>query len=150
MSMQLPAPYRRGLYGTSSTLLISGVVWVVLHRVSLAHEGVMTSWSARLEPWLLTLHGAAAMAFLVVLGALLPTHIIKGMATRKNLLSGLVLLGVIGLLTITGYALYYLGSDTARSVASLLHTWVGVSAPAFLLWHLLDHEKRPAARSRSR
>ena len=150
MSMKLPPAYRGWLYGTSSALFISGVAWVILHRVSLAHEDATRNWSAALEPWLLKLHGAAAMSFLVVLGALLPIHILKGMATRKNLVSGLVLLGLTGLLTVTGYALYYIGSDTARSFASLLHTWVGVGAPAFLIWHLFSHQGRPRARSRPR
>ena len=150
MSMKLSPGYRGWLYGTSAALFVSGVAWVLLHRVSLAQEETARNWSAVLEPWMLKLHGAAAMMFLVMIGALLPIHILKGMATRKNLASGLVLLGLIGLLTITGYALYYLGSDTARSFASALHTWAGVGAPAFLIWHLLWRERRPTARSRPR
>ena len=149
MSMKLPSAYRGWLYGTSSALFVSGVVWAILHRVSLAHQDMTRNWSAALEPWMLKLHGAAAMIFLVVIGALLPIHILKRMATRKNLVSGLVLLGLIGLLTITGYGLYYIGNDTARSFTSLLHLWVGVLAPGILLWHLLyQYRRKKVSRSR--
>jgi hypothetical protein len=48
-------------------------------------------------------------------------------------LSSLVLL-----LTLSGYALYYFGSEDARPWISVLHWGIGIVAPLVLVWHIVS------------
>jgi hypothetical protein len=43
--------------------------------------------------------------------------------------------GLIAWLTITGYALYYLGNDDAITLVMLFHWTIGLAAPIFFLLH---------------
>jgi len=74
-----------------------------------------------LEPWLLKLHGGAAMVFLVLLGTLLRVHIPSGWRSGRNRLSGAGLAGLNLLLIATGWALYHLGSESVRPSLSAVH-----------------------------
>ena len=127
MNMKLSVSQRRWLHGTFGVLFVSGVAWIIRRRA-----------------WLLAIHGAAATVFLVVFGTLLPTHIRKSTAAKRNLPSGRVLTGTVWALVATGYALYYAGNDTARSIASWLHSAIGTAAPILLVWHILYRRKRSA------
>ena len=55
---------------------------------------------------MLKAHGAAAMLVLVLIGTLLPMHVKFAWRARRNLRTGLSILGVFGFLVLTGYALY--------------------------------------------
>jgi hypothetical protein len=43
--------------------------------------------------------------------------------------------GVTGWLMLSGYLLYYVGDDTARSVISVLHWTIGLAAPVVFFMH---------------
>ena len=89
-----------------------------------------------LKPWMLKLHGAAAMAFLVALGILIPTHLKRAWQARRNRAYGGFFVTVIALLVLTGYGLYYFGDDRWRSAASWIHLILGFTAPALLGLHI--------------
>src|SRR5260221_9698326 len=63
---------RRLLYSTVVVLLASGVYWALVH-----YAGVRPYLS---EPLLMKIHGAAAMAALIVIGGLLAFHVPGGWA----------------------------------------------------------------------
>lgn len=133
--IQLSNRHRRWLYSVSLLLFASGAVWVLLGwRAGRdeAHAELLRS----LKPWMLKLHGAAAMAFLVAMGILIPTHIRRGWQARRNHLNGSFFLSVVGLLALTGYGLYYLGDEQWRDGASWLHIVLGLASPALLIWHI--------------
>ena len=127
--MKLSPTQRRWLHGTFAVLFVSGAAWTIRRRA-----------------WLLAVHGAAAMAFLVVFGALLATHVKKATAAGRNLPSGQALTGTVWVLILTGYALYYAGSDAVRSIAGWLHTVIGLAAPMVLAWHMLSRRGTRHAR----
>lgn len=79
---------------------------------------------------LMQLHGAAAMLFVLGLGALLPMHVRMGLLRQKNHGSGIALLGLNLLLLISAWGLYYLGGETTRRLASDTHL---ISAVLLLL-----------------
>jgi hypothetical protein len=64
---------------------------------------------------------------------------------RRNLLPGILLVGVLLLLSVTGYTLYYFGGEGARPLISVLHWAVGLGAPALLLWHIASGRAALAA-----
>jgi hypothetical protein len=112
--------YRALIYAVLGLLFLSGLLWE-------------TGWERSL---LMKLHGAAAMATLVLLGALLARHVPTGWSAGTNRISGAAVLTAAAWLLITGYALYYSGSDALRYWAGATHFWVGAGVAAVFGLHL--------------
>ena len=97
--------------------------------------GGQASWRA--------LHGWSVPFFLISFGAVWRAHIVRGWRLRRHLASGLVTLFVLLALTVTGWMLYYSGSDALQRAAKKIHLWLGLAVPAVLLLHgLLGFLKR--------
>ncbi len=133
--MRLSAGHRQWIYWAVALLFGSGALWLICHYL-LRVEGEFGPAPHPLEAWALRVHGGAAMLALVVAGSLLPIHVRRAWHQRRNLLPGFLLGGMLLLLTVTGYALYYFGGEQARAVISVLHWGLGLGAPALLLWHI--------------
>ncbi|MCA1653499.1 MAG: hypothetical protein LC656_04780, partial [Sphingomonadales bacterium] len=82
-------------------------------------------------------HAIGAYAFLVVIGAMIPVHIPLGWRQRRNRVSGSTVASICLILAVTGLALYYVGTDFARSWASLAHWTIGLAAFPVLIFHAL-------------
>jgi cation transport ATPase len=116
------------VYLVFGVLLVTGVVWMWA-QTSL-DEGNQGS------SLMMKLHGATAMAALILLGALI-NHVRKGWKARKNRSSGITLLLVILFLVVTGYGLYYAGDEQLRSLISRWHTWIGLGISLLIPAHVL-------------
>src|SRR6516164_7890185 len=81
---------------------------------------------------LLMIHGAATMVTLVLLGALIPAHILRAWVSRKNQLTGTLMATSNIVLITTAFGLYYAGSDTFRDWISDVHIGVGTAFPVLL------------------
>jgi hypothetical protein len=122
---------------TSGLLLwASGAAWLALHYFAQV-EGPFGPQSNPLEPWMLRCHGAAMLVMLVGAGSLLVVHVWHGWKHRRQRWIGLALLGVLTLLTITGYLLYYPPGDDAHATVSAIHWVIGLGALPLFLWHYL-------------
>lgn len=139
-AMRLSPRHRAWLYGSFGLLFISGVVWLSLHWW-FRPKGEFGETVHPAEPWLLKIHGAAAMAALVVLGTLLPGHVRRGWNTRRNRFSGVELLILNGVMIVSGYGLYYAGGESFRSAISITHWIAGLMFPASLAWHIWQGRK---------
>ena len=117
------------------TLWVSGVGWLVFHYF-LRQTGEFGALPHPLEAWWLRLHGAAAFATLWLLGMLWVIHLAPGWRTHRRP-SGIALAVMLGVLTVSGYLLYYAGGDNARAAIALVHWVVGAAVPLFLLPHAL-------------
>lgn len=133
-ALRLSPRHRRWFYGTTAVLFASGAGWLALH-----------GWTARgdtdapphpLQPWLLKLHGAAAMLVLLVLGTLIPLHIRRGWRAATNRLTGAAMVAAAAILILTGYGLYYAGSDRLREFTAQVHDVLGLAAALALAWHI--------------
>ena len=122
------------LHGVSAALFGTGAAWLVFHHF-LQAPGEFGARPHVLEPWWLKLHGGLAMAFLVLLGTLVRGHIPAGWRSRRNRVSGIGLVTVNVVLIATGWALYYLGSESVRPVLGAVHWGIGIILPFGLLWH---------------
>jgi cation transport ATPase len=100
--------------------------------------------------YLLRLHGAAAMAMLVLLGALLPLHVRVGWRRRRNRASGAVMLVSNAILVVTAFGLYYTGSETLRQWTSDLHLAIGLGLPVLLAGHIVLGRRTRGAVARER
>jgi len=145
--VRLSPRHERWVAGTSLALLLSGVLWLLFHYF-VAAPGEFGEARHPLEAWWLRLHGAAAMGFLIVLGTVLPVHASPALALRRNRGTGAAVLCLIAALLVTGYALYYAGSEELRPWISAIHWAIGlIAAPALVLHGFAG--KRDAARGQT-
>jgi len=135
MPIRLSPSHERWVYVIGSLLLLTGLGWLVCHFL-LAVPNAFGETQHPLEPLWLKLHGGAAMAFLIVIGSLLPIHITRAWRLGKNRTSGAVMLFLLALIILTGYGLYYLGDEQTRPWISLVHWLVGLVVAALLPLHV--------------
>ena len=133
--MRLSSGHRRWVYWTAAAVFASGVLWLIFHYF-FETAGQFGPSPHPLEQWWLRLHGAAAMASLLVVGSLIPVHVRRGWHQRRNRPAGIVLSAVLLVLLLSGYALYYLGDERSRGWISVLHWAIGTGSPLLLLWHI--------------
>lgn len=131
--IRLPPWQETTLLGVLVGLEASGAVWLVYHHLVPARTDIGTHPA---EAWSLRLHGGLAMAVLVLTGMLLASHVLPAWRRRLNRGSGGLMLGAMGVLTVTGYLLYYAGSPFLRDASSALHWGVGLALPVLLLLHM--------------
>lgn len=144
--IKLSRTHQAVLYAAFLALYASGVTWYVLHDALAWLGEVPEDWSSPVEPFLLQIHGAAAMLALLVLGSLMPQHIKWAWTGKMNRSTGALMLSTQALLILTGYALYYAGDEGLRSFASGLHLVIGLGFPLLLVWHIVEGRRREAAR----
>lgn len=129
--------HRRSIYVACVALLASGLAWLLVHffmrPASRFGEAVHP-----LEPWTMKIHGAAAMAALVLAGSLFHVHIRRAIKAGRNLVPGWTVLAAFVVLVVTGYGLYYLTDETDRPVWSALHWIVGLAAAVVFPAHILN------------
>jgi hypothetical protein len=133
--------HQTSVYGATALLVISGALWLVLHFFMMT-QGEFGETHHPLEIWMLKLHGAAAMAGLIIYGSLLPIHIRRAWTIRRNIYLGIGLVAIMLMLTITGYLLYYAGGEETRPVISVTHWVIGVIVPVLLAWHVISGKRR--------
>jgi len=139
---------RRTVYVIAGGLWLSGGLWLLFHYF-LRRMTEFGFEAHPLEAWWLRLHGAFAFATLWLVGFLSARHIVSGWASGRRRLSGLTMLGAIGVLVLTGYLLYYLGDDQARSLVSLGHWGLGLGLPALFLCHRFAFARRRTSAGKS-
>ena len=137
--LQLSRRHRLTLYTASLLLFVSGAAWAwANHLDETAQAGEVLRG---FKPWLLKIHGFSAMVFVLLLGTLLAGHVRRAWHARKNRKNGVFFLTAISLLTLSGYALYYLGDESWRNATSQFHLWLGLAAPVLLFFHIRTGRK---------
>ena len=132
--MQLSRRHRWTLFVIGLALLLTGLAWVWLQQMDEA--GNLTEAWRELKMGLMKTHGWAAVGFVLLLGTLIPVHIRHSWHARRNRANGVCFLSAVSLLTLTGYALYYLGDEQLRALCSDVHFWLGSIIPLLLIWHI--------------
>jgi hypothetical protein len=135
---RLKRPARWSLYCTLIVLIGSGLGWLA------AHYGYATGATSSddlrrlaVEASMLKVHGAAAFATLIALGAVFTHHVRRGWALSRNRVSGAVVIALLGALIVTGYALYYLVNDANRASISFAHWLVGLALVPLFVAHIM-------------
>ena len=82
------------------------------------------------------IHGWSIPSFLIVFGIIWRVHILRGWRLKKNILSGLFTLLIFLILIVTGWTIYYSGSDEVQKKVAALHTWLGLAVSFILLIHV--------------
>ena len=137
--MRLAISLRRGLHGAIALLFASGTAWLVV-RYLVAPNRLLDDLAAMT----MRVHGAAAMAALVLTGGAVALHVPAAWRERRNRVSGLAFSAVLAVIVVTGYVLYYFGNETARAAASAGHWLLGLALPAAFACHIwLGRRNRP-------
>ena len=135
--IRLGAPARRALYATVAALTASGLWWLGVHYAAdLFSQRIDDISRAGREALALRVHGATAFAMLFALGAMSAHHVRRGWALNRYRLMGSALVALFALLTVSGYALYYLVSDSTHAPVSILHWALGIALVPMLIVHI--------------
>jgi cbb3-type cytochrome oxidase subunit 3 len=144
--IRLKRSQRYFLYAVLALLFLSGVAWAYWNYLRSPGD-----FETSAKSWAMKIHGAAAMAILVVIGMLLSGHVRFAWRARRNRANGSIFLSAFAVLTITGYGLYYAGGESLRAWTSWIHLAVGLALPILLLIHIfLGRRTRPTFQSSMR
>lgn len=130
--MRLRASARWMLYGTIALLVASGLGWIVVHFANDVDDLRRLS----IETAMLKFHGAGAFAMLIATGAMSAHHVRRGWLLGRNRGSGAIVIAILVILIVSGYALYYLVSDSSRTPISIAHWAVGLAFVPMLFAHI--------------
>jgi len=134
-------------------LWISGTAWLGFHYFG-RMEGDFGPEINPLEHWMLRIHGFLIIPAYLLLGSLLLSHIPLGWKDRSQRPAGIVLAALLLLLSLSGYALYYVGTPNLREFSSWFHWIIGLGTPMVFFWHYrrryaLQAEKRRKTRQQT-
>lgn len=135
INLRLERWHRRCIYTSFLVLLLSGAAWLAA-RYFMRPVGQFGETIHPIEPWAMKLHGAATMAMLFFMGSLMNNHIRRALRSGRNLVSGWMMLVTMLLLTLTGFGLYYLASESDRPLWSRIHWIVGLGLVVLIIAHV--------------
>ena len=131
--MRLKPSFRFSIYAAFAVLLLTGVGWLLADwQKDISGDEF---WQQSVA-YLLMVHGGTAMVTLLLLGALIPVHIMRAWRSRKNRASGSAMATFNAILIATAFGLYYLGSETLRPWMSWIHIAAGFSLSLWLPVHI--------------
>jgi hypothetical protein len=128
------------LYGAIAAMVVTGVAWLAADQLKDASE----IWQ-QIAATLLMIHGGGAMLTLMLLGALVPLHVLRAWRAGRNRLTGAAMATFNVTLIATSFGLYYFGSETLRPIASWLHIGIGCALPALFLVHVVSGRRARAS-----
>ena len=131
--MRLSRGRRYAWYLVVATLVATGLIWLMADALKAGDDA--ETWQ-RVSSTALMIHGGAAMAALILIGALFEVHVLRAWRSRRNRGSGSILLTVNIVLILTAFGLYYSGSDVVRAWMSNTHIALGVFMPVMMVLHI--------------
>lgn len=138
-TLRLNSRYRFALYAAFAALFLTGAGWLVADWQKDASSDEIWQQTAAS---LLMMHGGGAMVTLLLLGALIPMHMLRAWRSRKNRVSGSVMVTLNTVLIVTAFGLYYLGSETVRPWMSRVHIGAGFCLPLLFFVHVILGRRR--------
>jgi len=131
--LRLKPSFRFAIYAAFGVLFLTGAGWLVADwQKDISSDEI---WQQSVA-YLLMVHGGAAMVTLLLLGALIPVHVMRAWRSRKNRVSGSAMVTFNTVLIVTAFGLYYLGSETLRPWMSWIHIGAGFSLSLLFPLHI--------------
>ena len=122
---------RRTLWAATAVLTLTGLGYAVM-RYLLQADDPFSAYNHPLQPWALDLHVLAAPWLLLAIGWFWGSHILPMLRCRAaSRPSGLALITIALLMTVSGYLLQVSAAAALRTAAAWLH---GISGVAFFLF----------------
>ena len=136
---------RKLIYWTVSLLTVSGLIWLAAHwampsEQQLANDtaqiNAKLAMCMQLKYWSIRVHTFVALVVLIVIGSLIPAHILARWPLKRNIWSGVVNIAAFIVLTLTGYMLWYVSEGGIKQWATWLHWVIGMALPIVLAVHI--------------
>jgi hypothetical protein len=108
---------------------VSGVLYLLAHEFDIKAIAVENHS-------ILLVHGFASYFFVLLFGAVIPTHIKAGWKSKRNKISGSLMVLVMALLLLSGLFLYY--GDETRDAALWVHWVIGVGLVLLFPFHFIS------------
>ena len=140
-TLRLKTSFRYSLYAAFGALVLTGAGWLLAdwQKNITADE----SWQ-EIAAIMLMVHGGGAMLTLLLLGALIPVHLLRAWRGRKNRVSGSIMAAFNAALIVTAFGLYYLGSEAVRPWMSWSHLGVGLALAVMFPLHVWLGRRDPS------
>ena len=122
------------IYTLTTALWLSGSLWLYLDQLAKHRD----PFGSERNPWqsaMLTAHGVLAVAAIYLLGWVTARHIAYWWNLDRRRISGSFLSGVLGLLSISGFALFFLSDDRWQQYAAIVHDVLGVAVAMLVIPH---------------
>lgn len=133
--LRMPRWMRRWVFVAGGACLLTGALWLIFDAF-VQHEGPFGPEPHPLQRQWLIAHGAAGMLMLWVFGLVWLAHVRRGWPRRRNRRSGAFMVASMILLALSGWGLYYLGSETLRPWLSQFHWILGLVVGGWLPIHI--------------
>ena len=130
------------IYLASAGVWLTGIVWLLYHYFFRTTDSYGFARALPGEHYALVAHAAFGFAAIWFFGVLWPVHVKGSWRVRIRRGTGGTLFAFTLWLTLTGFLLYYLGSDFWRHADSLAHWIVGIAGVAPFAVHLLTRAPR--------
>ena len=108
---------------------ISGLLYLMAHEFEIHLIAIESHL-------ILVTHGASAYLFVLLFGAVMPTHIKAAWRAKRNRVSGSLMIAVMSLLLISGLFLYY--ADAMRDSALWMHWIFGSGLLLLFPYHFIS------------
>ncbi|MGE4062493.1 MAG: hypothetical protein AB7E79_03910 [Rhodospirillaceae bacterium] len=140
--LKLPRGRRWTVYGVAFATWFTGVLWLIYHYF-MTTEGRFGPQTHPLEPWWKAIHAGVSFFAVAVLGLLWAVHILRGWNANWRRWSGGTLAGFFFILTVTGYALYYIYmiDEAWRAWTSIIHWALGLASILAFFVHWLSKSR---------
>jgi hypothetical protein len=130
----MPDPLRYTVYVGFGGLWLSGCGWWLLHHFAAGADefGVLR------HPWetpLRLAHGVLAIATAYLFGWILARHATESWRNGKRRVSGGVFSCVLGVLSLSGFALFFVSSDAWQAWTAWLHEILGLAVTVLAVEH---------------
>ena len=145
--------YPRGflsvLWFLLAALFVTGLLLVPSMLATRLEWEVAWRPSSDARLWTAATHGFFAYGIVFVLGALATLHMRAGFRSRRNMMTGLMLLSGFLALMLTALGIYYLGDQALSVWASVIHLGLGLLVPVTLGVHAIGMWRRLRRRARN-
>jgi cytochrome b561 len=143
MRARMSKAQRLTVYLIVGALWLSGCVWLCLDQF-FSQAGPFGSTPNFLQPPLLLIHGVLALLCLYLFGYISSHHIVRWWRSHFRRLSGGTFAAILAILTLGGFALFFVSDDQWQHVLVQTHDGLGIVVTAFALQHWL-FARRPNA-----
>ena len=118
-------------------LSLSGIIWCVFHYFIRESNKIMF-YHHPLEHKVLVVHGIFGYIFIFVFGFIWNIHIKKWLSAKnKNIKSGIIMIVIFLLLSVTGLMLYYSSCEKIQQYSKITHIVLGIFCILVFLIHIL-------------
>jgi hypothetical protein len=131
---RMPRGQRALVYLVVGLIWLSGCVWLYLDYF-VAKRGPFGSTPHPLEPPILRLHGVVAVLCIYLFGWITARHVTRWWPRGLRRASGGSLAALLAVLSVSGFALFFLTDDASQHAVAVIHDIVGLALTVSAVQH---------------